>query len=189
MVKLLIGLIVFIGIHSISIFALAFRNRMAETNQLLWKGSYSLISLIGLVLLIQGYGEYRLTAEVLYVTPLWLRHVSALLLVPFFILMLAPYFPSALNNKLKHPQLVAVKLWAVAHLLVNGSMADLILFGSFLAWAIADRISVKRRPVREVPHIPESRLNMIISIVGGLMLYVIFAIWLHGPLIGVRPFG
>lgn len=189
MIKLIIGLIIFFGIHSSSIVALSFRNNMAEKNELMWKGSYSLISIIGLVLIIYGYADYRLTADIIYVSPLWLRHVSALLLMPFFILMLAPYFPSAINNKLKHPQLVAVKLWALAHLLVNGSVADIILFGSFLVWAVVDRVSVKRRPIREVPHIPESRLNIIICVLGGLLLYVIFAIWLHGSLIGVRPFG
>ncbi len=189
MIKLITGLVVFLGIHSISIFALSFRNQMAGKNELLWKGIYSLISVIGLLLIINGYGEYRLTANIIYVSPTGLRHLSALLLLPFFILMLAPYFPSTINHKIKHPQLVAVKLWAVAHLLVNGSSADLILFGSFLAWVVFDRISVKRRPVRAVPHVPESKINLIICIVGGLILYVVFGIFLHGPLIGVRPFG
>jgi uncharacterized membrane protein len=141
-----------------------------------------------LVLLIRGYGDIRVSATIFYVPPLWLRHVAALLLLPVFILFIAPYFPSRINQVLKHPQLLAIKLWAMAHLLVNGSSADMMLFGAFLIWAVANRISVKRRPIREVPHIPESKLNFIIAIVTGLGLYVVFALWLHGPLIGVKPF-
>jgi uncharacterized membrane protein len=189
MIELIAGLVVFFSIHSISIFAMPFRNRMAEKNEMLWKAFYSLVSLVGLVLLIRGYGEYRLSAPILYMPPMWLKHIAALLMVPFFIFMLAPYFPSAINKKIKHPQLIGVKLWAMAHLLVNGSSADLILFGAFLFWAVTDRISVKRRPVRDVPHIPENKGNIFITIIAGLMLYVVFALWLHGPLIGVRPFG
>lgn len=189
MIEFVAGLVIFFGVHSVSIFAISFRNRMAEKNEILWKAIYSLISLVGLVLLIKGYGEYRLSATILYVSPIWLKHIAALLLAPFFIFMLAPYFPSAINKKIKHPQLVGVKIWAMAHLMVNGSSADLILFGAFLFWAVADRISVKRRPVRDIPHIPENKGNIFITIITGLVLYVVFAMWLHEPLIGVRPFG
>lgn len=186
--EFLLGLVLFFGMHSISIFALPLRDRLAAKSEYGWKAIYSLISLVGLILLIRGYGQFRLEASVLYVPPLWLRHVASLLLLPVFILMIAPYFPGKINQIIKHPQLTAVKLWAVAHLLVNGSSADLMLFGAFLIWAVADRISVKRRPVREVPHVPPSSVNTVITIAGGLVLYAIFAIWLHEPLIGVRPF-
>jgi uncharacterized membrane protein len=189
MMLLIIGLVIFLGMHSISIFAMPLRNRMAAKSEYGWKATYSIVSLLGLVLLIKGYGDYRLTAPVLYVSPMWLRHVSALLLLPVFILILAPYFPSKINKFIKNPQLTAVKLWAIAHLLVNGSAADLILFGAFMAWAVADVISVKRRPLRAVPHLPESKANLIIVLVAGLALYVVFAGWLHAMLIGVRPFG
>jgi uncharacterized membrane protein len=188
MIEMLIGIILFFGMHSISIFALPFRNRMAAKSEYGWKAMYSLIALVGLVLLIRGYGELRGVATIFYVTPVWLRHVASLLLLPVFVLFIAPYFPGAINRVIKHPQLTAVKLWATAHLLVNGSSADLILFGVFLVWAVVDRISVKRRPVREVPHVPPSTMNTVIVLIGGLALYAIFAIWLHEPLIGVRPF-
>ena len=188
MIQLLIGIILFLGIHSISIFALSFRDRMAAKSEYGWKAVYSVISLVGLILLIRGYGEARQVATIFYIPPLWLRHVASLLLLPVFILMIAPYFPGKINQIIKHPQLTAVKLWATAHLLVNGSSADLILFGAFLIWAVADRISVKRRPVREVPHVPASGANTIITLILGIALYVIFALWLHEPLIGVRPF-
>lgn len=189
MVQMIIGLVLFLGIHSISIFALPLRNRLAEKSEYGWKAVYSLVAIIGLVLVIHGYADARLTATIFYIPPMWLRHVAALLLLPVFILFIAPYFPSRINKVIKHPQLVSVKLWATAHLLVNGSSADLILFGSLLVWAVVDRISVKRRPVREVPHIPESKANLVIVVVMGLVLYVVFAMWLHGMLIGVKPFG
>ncbi|NNE37365.1 MAG: NnrU family protein, partial [Gammaproteobacteria bacterium] len=131
MIELIAGIILFFGAHSISIFALPLRDQLALKNEYAWKGIYSLISLAGIVLMVRGYGEFRLTADILYVSPIWLRHLSALILLPFFIFMLAPYFPSVINRKLKHPQLVAIKLWAIAHLLVNGSVADIMLFGAF----------------------------------------------------------
>ncbi len=189
MTLLIAGLLVFLGIHSISIFALPLRNRLAAKNVYGWKAIYSLVALLGLVMVIKGYADYRLVAPVLYFPPTGLRHLAALLLLPVFVLLLAPYFPSRLNRIIRNPQLTAVKLWAVSHLLVNGSAADLILFLAFIAWAVADVISVKRRPVRPVPHLPESKTNLFIVIIGGLVLYVVFAGWLHGVLIGVRPFG
>ena len=179
----------FFGIHSVSIAALPLRNRLAEKSEIGWKAFYSLISLAGLGLIIHGYADYRLMAPVYYVPPVWLRHMSALLLLPVFVLALAPYFPSRLNRMIKHPQVTAVKLWAMAHLLVNGSLADLILFGSFLVWAIVLRISLKHRPVRAVPHVPESRANAGIVIIAGLVIYAVFTQWLHVVLIGVKPFG
>jgi len=188
MVQFILGLVLFFGTHLISVFALPLRDRLAGRNQLVWKLGYSIIALIGLILLIRGYGEIRLTASIFYIPPIWLRHVVALLLIPVFILFIAPYFPSRINKIIKHPQLLAVKLWAASHLLVNGSSADLMLFGAFLIWAVIVRISLKRRPVRPVPHIPASEMNTVLVIVAGFILYVVFAMWLHAPLIGVRPF-
>lgn len=188
MVQFILGLVLFFGTHLISVFALPLRDRLAAKNQLAWKVGYSIIALIGLVLLIRGYADIRLTATIIYVPPIWLRHVVALLLIPVFILFIAPYFPSRINKVVKHPQLLAVKIWASAHLLVNGSSADLMLFGAFLIWAVVTRISLKRRPYRAVPHIPASELNTVLVIVAGLILYAVFAMWLHLPLIGVRPF-
>ena len=188
MLEFIIGMILFFGIHSISIFALPLRDKFAANSEYGWKGFYSLIALIGLIFLIRGYGDIRLTATIFYIPPIWLRHVAALLLLPVFILFIAPYFPSRINKIIKHPQLLAVKLWATAHLLVNGSSADLMLFGAFLVWAVAVRISVKRRPLRTVPHVQESKANVGIVIVVGLILYVVFTLWLHEALIGVIPF-
>ena len=148
---------------------------------------YSLISLVGIVLVVKGYAEFRQSAPIFYVAPMWLRHVAAALLLPTFVLLLAPYFPGRIKNAVKQPQLIAVKTWAIGHLLVNGSAADLLLFGAFLIWAVADVISMKRRSARPVPGAPESRANDFIVVVLGFGLYVATIIWLHEALIGVRP--
>lgn len=188
MLQLLIGIVLFFAAHSASIVALPVRDRMVAKNEMAWKGLYALASLAGIVLMARGYAELRATPTVIYTAPYWMRHVSALLLLPVFIFFIAPYFPGRIKKALKHPQLVAVKLWAVAHLLVNGMLADVLLFGSFLAWAVVDRISLKRRPQRRLPGAPESGVNDVIIVVVGLGLYVVFAFWAHEWLFDVRPF-
>ena len=162
---------------------------MAAKSELGWKAAYGLVSLVGIILIARGYADARLEPVLLYVTPGWLRHVTALLMLPVFVLFFAPYFPGRIKTATKHPQLVAVKLWAVAHLLVNGMLADVILFSAFLAWAVADRISMKRRAPPSVPGLPQSGINDVIVVVIGLAAYVAFALWLHAAWIGVAPFG
>jgi uncharacterized membrane protein len=189
MIQLVIGLILFLGVHSVSIFAASFRNRMAARSELGWKAVYGLLSLAGLVLIVRGYAQARLDPVWLYVPAPWLKHVAALLMLPVFTLFLAPYLPGKIKAVTKHPQLTAVKLWATAHLLANGTLADVLLFGAFLAWAVVDRISMKRRSPREVSPIPASARNDVILVIAGLAIYVVFAFWLHVRWIGVAPFG
>ena len=188
MLQLILGLVLFLGVHSVSIVALPLRNRLAAKSELGWKVLYGALSLVGIILIARGYAEARMSPTVLYVAPAWLYHVAATLLIPVFVLFFAPYFPGRIKAATKHPQLVAVKLWAVSHLLVNGTLADVLLFGSFLAWAVVDRISMKRRPARPVPGLPESNTNDIIVVVLGLATYVAFVLWLHESLIGIKPF-
>jgi len=188
MAQLILGLALFIGGHSISIFAMPLRDKMVANSEVAWKILYSIVALIGVVLIAKGYAEARYAPVILYTSPLWLKHVAALLLLPAFILLPAPYFPGRISSAAKHPQLVAVKLWAVAHLLVNGTLADVLLFGSLLAWAVIDRISMKRRANRPVPGLPESKANDAIAVVLGLALYAATAFWLHGLLFGIQPF-
>ncbi len=185
MTQLLIGLVLFFGLHSVSIVAGGWRDRMAASSPIGWRLAYSLLSVVGLVLIVRGYGELRMTPTVLYTTPYWMRYVSAVLLLPVFILFLAPYFPGRIKTAAKHPLLAATKLWALAHLLVNGTLADVLLFGSFLAWAVANRISFKRRPVRPLPGAPASGANDLIIVVLGLALYGVTLVWAHGALFGV----
>lgn len=188
MTLLVVGLIVFLGIHSISIVAPASRDRIAaHMGAGPWRGIYSLISLVGFALIIWGYGVARGTPLVLYSPPSWTRHVTALLMLPVFTLLIAPYFPGRISAALKHPMLVGAKLWAVAHLISNGTLADVVLFGGFLVWAVADRISYRHRTQRPLKGAAPAARNDVIIVVVGLALYAIFVLWLHQKLIGVQP--
>ena len=187
MLQLVLGLALFLGMHSVSIFAADLRDRLAAKDERGWKVLYTAISLVGVILIVRGYAELKQAPTFLYVAPAWLYHVAAVMLLPTFMFFLAPYFPGRIKQTLKHPQLVAVKLWATAHLLVNGTLADVLLFGSFLIWAVADRISLKRRAARPIPGAPESGLNDIILVVLGLALYAATVLWLHQLAFGVKP--
>ncbi|MGD8709837.1 MAG: NnrU family protein [Ectothiorhodospiraceae bacterium] len=183
---LIAGLVLFFMAHSVSIAAPRWRDGMvAQLGEGPWKGAYSLVSAVGLVLIVWGYGMARQDPVFLYVPPFWLRHVTMLLMVFVFPLLLAAYLPGRIRSAVKHPMLVAVKTWALAHLLVNGTLADLLLFGAFLAWAVADRISLKRRAPRPAPTLPATALNDVIAVVGGLVIYGLFVVYLHRWLIGV----
>ncbi len=189
MVTLIIGLVIFLGFHSISIVAPAWRERTQQRmGKGAWKLLYTIASLIGFVLIVYGYGQARMDPIVLYVPPVWTRHLSALLMLPVFPLILAAYLPGRIKTALKHPMLAAVKFWALAHLIANGMLADVLLFGGFLAWAVADRISFKHRTQPDLRTAPATKANDVIAVVGGLILYVVFAMWLHVRWIGVYPF-
>lgn len=188
MLPLLIGLVVFFGVHSTSILAPVWRDRTAARLGVTpWKVLYSLVSLAGLVLIVWGYGEARRDPVLLYTPPVGLRHLTLLLLAPVFPLLLAAYLPGKIQRKTKHPMLVAVKLWALTHLMANGGLHDVALFGGFLAWAVVDRISLKRRVPRPTPSAPPGRFNDAIAVGVGLALYVGFLLWAHRWLIGVSP--
>ena len=188
MTLLVLGLALFLGVHSVSIAAPAWRDaQAARLGQNAWKGVYAMISLAGFALLVYGYGQARLAPVVLYVPPTGLRHLALLLMLPVFVLLLAAYLPGRIKTAAKHPMLVATKLWAVAHLLANGTLADVLLFGGFLAWAVADRISMKRRVQRPLPGAPAGRFNELIAVAGGLALYAAFVTFAHAWLIGVSP--
>ena len=190
MSTLLIGLLIFLGVHSIAIVAPAWRDAMAARLGVpAWKGLYSVVSLVGFWLILQGYATARLEPTIVWVPPTGLRHVAALLMLPVFPLLLATYLPGRIRTLAKHPMLVAVKLWALAHLLSNGMLADVVLFGSLLAWAVVDRISLKRRAPRAVPTVPVRPWNDVVVVVLGLVLYGVFASVLHQRLFGVAPFG
>lgn len=176
MVLLVAGLVAFLGIHSVRMVAPAWREaQIARLGDGPWKGLYSVVSLLGLVLLVWGYARAQPLAPVLYVTPFWLVHVAiALMAFSFISLMVFNLRPGKLRARLKHPMLVAVKIWAFAHLLVNGDLASVLLFGAFLGWAVWNRIDVKRRAGPPVAEGPVS--NDIIAIVSGLVLWALF-IW------------
>src|SRR5882757_4647543 len=189
MALLIAGLVIFLGVHSIAIFAPEARSRVRiRFGEGAWKGAYALVSLVGFVLLIYGFGLARQSPIVLYTPPHWLRHVTFLLMLPVFPLILAAYLPGRIKKAAKHPMLAAVKFWAFGHLLANGLLADVLLFGGFLAWAVVDRISLKRRP-QALRTAPPGRFNDLIAVVLGLALYALFIGWAHVRLFGVSPLG
>lgn len=194
MTWLIIGLVLFLGVHSVSIVSPqgrhALAGRMGEGG---YKSAYALVSFVGLALIVWGYGLARQDPVLLYTPPTGLRHLALLLMLPVFVLLFAAYLPGRIQRVAKHPMLLAVKCWALAHLLANGTLADVLLFGGFLAWAVADRISVKRRAaaglLRSPPALPGSTANDAIALVGGLAVYLLFVFWAHAWLFGVRPMG
>jgi uncharacterized membrane protein len=186
MLWLVLGLIFFLGIHSVSIVAPQWRDATAaRLGEMPWKGLYSVLAIAGFVMLIVGYGTMRQSPTILYTPPNWTRYLAMLLMVPVFPLLLATYLPGRIKAATKHPMLASVKLWALAHLLANGTLADVLLFGGFLAWAVVDSISMKRRPQRAPPAAPALPSNDLIAIAGGLALYALLVIGAHRVLTGV----
>lgn len=192
MLALMIGLLLFLGVHSTRLFAAQWRaKQIGKIGLLPYKGVYAVVALLGLLLIIWGYGQARLDPTWLWFSPGWTRHLAALLTVPAFILLAATYIPGThIKARVGHPMLLGVKFWAIAHLFANGTLADLLLFGSFLAWAVALYAVSRRRDRLAGVTYPKGRVVMdAAAVVAGLVGWVIFAMWLHGALIGVKPFG
>lgn len=186
MLWLVIGLVGFLGIHSLSIVSRGGRDRLVERlGEGPYKGLYSVVSLVSFGLIVWGYAAARPTALILYTPPVFMRHVVWLLMLPVFVLLVAIYAPGKIKSTVKHPMLTAVKTWALAHLLANGSLADVLLFGGFLAWAVADRVSLKRRPDAKVPEPRGWGVGDAIAITAGLGLYAGFFLYLHELVVGV----
>ena len=192
MTYLVLGLVLFLGVHSTRIFADDWRTRqIARLGEGAWKGLYSVASLAGFALLVWGYGQTRIDPVVVWDPPTWTRHLAALLMIPAFVLVVAAYVP---GNRIKaavgHPMVAGVKIWAIAHLLSNGRLGDIVLFGAFLAWAVLDFRTSRRRDRadgRRYPVAGASRTIIVITV--GLVAYGVFAAMLHARLIGVSPFG
>lgn len=189
MLVFILGLVVFLGIHSIQIIAPAARNRMVVKLGNGWKGIYSLVALAGIVLMVIGYRDAQAVSPFLWVPPVFLMHLNLILAPVALVLVIAGSVPAGYIQKaLKHPMLVGVKLWALGHLLANGDLFSLIFFGSFLAWAVVDRISVKRRAVDPaLVHAPPRIVWDAVSVVGGLAISVALIGGLHIWLFGVSP--
>ncbi len=192
MIYLILGLVIFLGAHSLRIYGEAWRTRtIARLGEKTFKGVYSLVSLTGFVLLIYGFGVARETPTMLWNPPVAMRHVAALLTLLAFILLAASHGKAnAIKSRVHHPMVLAVKTWALAHLLANGSLAHVVLFGSFLAWAVADFIASRRRDRALGTQYPAGKpAGTVITVVSGTVTWAIFAFFLHGWLIGVKPFG
>jgi uncharacterized membrane protein len=192
MTFLIAGLALFLGLHSIRIFADDWRSRMiAAVGEKPWKAGYSLLSLAGFALIVYGYGQARAGSMILWHPPLWMWTVTSLLTLPAFVLIVAGNMKGTrIKAKLGHPMLAGTKVGAFAHLIATAHLAGLVLFGSFLAWSIADYTSARRRDrAAGVVYSPGTASRDAIAIVIGIIAWAAFAWWLHGPLIGLRPFG
>ena len=192
MLLLIVGLILFLGAHSLRILAEPWRNRQRErVGAVRWKGVIAVLSLAGFVLLVWGFGMARAEPVVLWVPPQWTRHLAALLMLPSFVLLVAAYLPGTrIKAAVGHPMILATKTWAVAHLLANGTLDDLVLFGSFLAWSVLAYISARRRDRAAGTTYPaQGAVRDIAALLIGAAAWAWFAHFGHYWLIGVRPLG
>jgi len=191
MTMLIIGLLLFLGVHSTRIVADSWRTaQLQRLGEGAWKGIYSLLSLAGFGLIVWGFGLARQQPVVLWIAPAALRHAAGLLTLIAFVLLAAAYVPhNAIKSRLHHPMLLAVKVWAFAHLLSNGRLADLLLFGAFLAWAVVCFIAARKRDrAAGTQYPPGTPAGTAIAVAVGIAAWAAFAFWLHGALIGVRPY-
>jgi uncharacterized membrane protein len=188
---MILGLAVFGAAHVFTTRRAARAAVIARIGENPYKAIYSLISLIGLALIVYGFAQYRATGWIdLWHPPVWTRHLAATLLLPGSIILVAAYSRGYLAAMLKHPMLVAIKLWAVSHLLANGDLGSMILFGSFLGWAVFDRITLKRRADSGTLPISTGGFSRdLIAVVGGIALYLGIVLWFHPAVIGVPVFG
>jgi len=193
MAVLILGLVIFIGVHSIRLVAAPWRDaQIARLGVKGWRAAFAVLSLAGLVLTIYGYGLARRSPPMLvWFPPFWMPHVTALLTLIAFVVIAAAYLPgNHIKRALGHPFLCGIALWALAHLLANGTLHDIVLFGAFFVWAVAALVAGRRRDrAAGIVHPPGdvSRDGLVIAI--GAVAWAIFAFYLHGPLIGVRPLG
>ncbi len=189
---LVLGLVLFLGVHSTRVFADGWRTAtIGKIGEKPFKGLFSLVSLATFALLVWGFMRARQNPVLLWTPPVAMRHVAALLMVPAWILFVAAYVPrNWFKSRLHHPQFLAVKVWAVAHLLANGMLIDVLLFGGFLVWAVLGYTAARRRDrSANTVYPPATTQGTVIAVIAGLVAYAVFAFWLHGWLIGVKPFG
>ena len=193
MAALVLGLVLFLGLHSTRIFAEGWRTQTMESfGEKEYKLLYSVLSIAGFALLVWGYGLARHNPVILWnQPPVWTRHLASLLTLMAFVLLVAAYVPgNAIKAKLRHPMILGVKVWALAHLISNNTLADLLLFGSFLVWAVLDYRAARRRERTLATVIDAGPLSRtILTVVVGVVAWAVFAMWAHRVLIGVSPLG
>jgi uncharacterized membrane protein len=189
---LILGLFLFLGVHSVRIAADDWRTQtQLRIGANAYKGIYTLLSLLGFGLIIWGFGVARDTPTVLWLPPAGMRHAAALLDVIAFVFLAAAYVPgNGIKARVHHPMVLGVKTWAFAHLISNGMVHHLVLFGAFLIWAVLDFISARRHDRAQGVQYPAGKGSAtLVTVVVGVAAAGVFAMWLHGWLIGVKPFG
>jgi len=188
---LILGLAIFVGVHWFTTMRGHRAALIARVGEGPYKGLYSLVALIGFVLICYGFGQYRATGWIdIWDPPPWTRHVALPLVWLAFVCVAAAYLQGNIKKKLKHPMLVGIKLWAVAHLIANGDLGSIILFGSILAWAVADRISLKSRTDAGGLVMPQGGWkNDALAVVAGSIIFLAFGYVFHPLWIGVPVMG
>jgi uncharacterized membrane protein len=187
MTLLIIGIVLFLGLHLLPTVP-DLRNRLiGQLGEKSYKGLFAALSLATFVLLVWGFG--RAPVIQVWSPPDWTRYVAMAFMLPAFVLLIAAYMPGQIKAKVKHPFVDAISTWALAHLIANGDLASIILFASFLAYAVFGRITLRHRAMTGLVTVPDvgPARNDVISVVGGLSLYVVFLVWLHPLLIGTSP--
>ena len=192
MLIMIAGLLLFLGTHSIRMFANDWRtNFISNRGKNTYTGILSIVALLGVVLIVWGYGQARLEPNIIWEPPVWTKHIAALLLIPSFILLVASIVPGTkIKSLVGHPMVLGVKLWALAHLLANGMLVDIILFGAFLTWSVFNFSASRRRDKADGNTYPAVSISRdVIAVIVGIVFYGLFAAMLHNWLIGVKPFG
>jgi uncharacterized membrane protein len=192
MLPLILGIVIFLGIHLVPTSPGLKAGLVERFGAGAYRAGFALLSLAGLVLIVMGYHKLQLMPDknvILWEPPVFMRHIAVALMLPAMIFLVAYLVPSRIRTALKHPMLISIKTWALAHLLANGDLASLILFGSFLAYAVHDRISLKRRPSEAPPVsvMAPAAINDVIVVGAGTALFAVILLWAHEALIGVAP--
>ncbi len=184
------GLALFLAPHVLTTLREPRAALVAGIGETPYKLVYSVVSLLGILAIAYGFGIYRATAWVeIWTPPVWTRHLAALLVWPAIVMIVAAYSPGRIKIALKHPFLAGIKLWALAHLIANGDLGSLILFGAILAYAVYDRITLKRRSDAGAPAIPVGGVtNDVVAVVGGTILYLLLVFLFHPYVVGVSVF-
>ena len=188
---MIVGLILFLGVHTLTTQRKLRAQCVAATGEGTYKIGYAVASFVGLALIVWGFAHYRAAGMIpVWSPPTFLRHLNVALMLPAVILVVASYIRGRIYTAVKHPMLAGVKLWAFGHLLANGDLGGIILFGSFLAWAVFDRISLKHRADPGAPPIPVGGVtNDVIAVVVGIIAYLALAFAFHPVVIGVPVIG
>ena len=189
---LILGLLIFLGVHATRIVAEDWRTRTrVRLGEGAYKGAYTVLSLLGFVLIVWGYSLARQQPVALWPPQLWARHLAAVLTLLSFVLLAAAYVPgNGIKARLHHPMVLGVKVWAFAHLLANHTLADLLLFGSFLVWAALSLRAARQRDRTAGTVYPPGRVAMTaLTVALGVAAWAGFALWAHAAWIGVRPLG
>ena len=192
MTWMLLGLVLFLGAHSLRVFAEGWRSQLiGRLGEKTFKGIYAVVSLLGFVLLCWGYDQARATPTVLWVPPVATRHVAALLMLFASVLLVAAYVPgNHLKTRMRHPMVLSVKVWALSHLLANGNLEDVILFATFLVWAVlCFRAARARDRAADLALVVPQMRATLVAVMGGVVLYAVFLFKAHAWLVGVSPMG